>query len=233
MLQLFFWYFAVLRSLPNRRGQIEIFEGAAGINITGLYLPAPIAQSGAGVLGLAFIGFILMAIWIGRWAKQRQYETGQRFPAFWVGAGLIVFGTALVYFVMGQPIDWSFPIFKETGPALRRGFQNGAGMTIIPEFIAVWLALTLYTAAFIAEIVRAGIFGHCQRADRSVLFSGVAARDNLAPGDYSASLAGDYSAAYLAISKFDQEFFSGGGDCLSRAGFDFCRYRSESGGQGN
>lgn len=157
LLQLFFWYFAVLRSLPNRRGQIEIFEGAAGINITGLYLPAPIAQSGAGVLGLAFIGFIIMAIWIGRWAKQRQYETGQRFPAFWVGSGLIVFGTALVYFVMGQPIDWSFPIFKETGPALRRGFQNGAGMTIIPEFIAVWLALTLYTAAFIAEIVRAGI----------------------------------------------------------------------------
>jgi len=157
LLQLFFWYFAVLRSLPNRRGQIEIYEGAAGINITGLYLPAPIAQSGAGVLGLAFILFVGIAIWLGRWAKKRQYETGQIFPAFWVGLGLIVFGTTLVYLVMGQPIDWSFPVFKDTGAALRRGFQIGDGMVIVPEFIAVWLALSLYTAAFIAEIVRAGI----------------------------------------------------------------------------
>jgi general L-amino acid transport system permease protein len=157
LLQLFFWYFAVLRALPSRRGQVEIFEGAAGINITGLYLPAPIAQSGAGVLGLAFILFVGIAIWLKRWAKKRQYETGQIFPAFWVGLGLIVFGTALVYLVMGQPIDWSFPVFKDTGPALRRGFQIGDGMVIVPEFIAVWLALSLYTAAFIAEIVRAGI----------------------------------------------------------------------------
>ena len=157
LLQLFFWYFAVLRALPSRRGQVEIFEGAAGINITGLYLPAPIAQSGAGVLGLAFILFVGIAIWLKRWAKKRQYETGQIFPAFWVGLGLIVFGTSLVYLFMGQPIDWSFPVFKDTGPALRRGFQIGDGMVIVPEFIAVWLALSLYTAAFIAEIVRAGI----------------------------------------------------------------------------
>ena len=157
LLQLFFWYFAVLRALPSRRGQVEIFEGAAGINITGLYLPAPIAQSGAGVLGLAFILFVGIAIWLKRWAKKRQYETGQIFPAFWVGLGLIVFGTSLVYLLMGQPIDWSFPVFKDTGPALRRGFQIGDGMVIVPEFIAVWLALSLYTAAFIAEIVRAGI----------------------------------------------------------------------------
>lgn len=157
LLQLFFWYFAVLRALPSRRGQVEIFEGAAGINITGLYLPAPIAQSGAGVLGLAFILFLGVAIWLKRWAKKRQYETGQIFPAFWVGIGLIVVGTSLVYLLMGQPIDWSFPVFKDTGPALRRGFQIGDGMVIVPEFIAVWLALSLYTAAFIAEIVRAGI----------------------------------------------------------------------------
>ena len=157
LLQLFFWYFAVLRALPSRRGQVEIFEGAAGINITGLYLPAPIAQSGAGVLGLAFILFVGIAIWLGRWAKKRQYETGQIFPATWVGLGLVVLGTWIVYLVMGQPVDWSFPVFKDTGPPLRRGFQIGDGMVIVPEFIAVWLALSLYTAAFIAEIVRAGI----------------------------------------------------------------------------
>ena len=157
LLQLFFWYFAVLRSLPSRRGQIEFFEGAAGINITGLYLPAPIAQSGAGVVGITFILFVCIAIWLGRWAKRRQYETGRTFPAFWVGLGFVFFGTLLVYIAMGQPIDWSFPVFKDTGPVLRRGFQIGDGMVIVPEFIAVWLALSLYTAAFIAEIVRAGI----------------------------------------------------------------------------
>ena len=58
---------------------------------------------------------------------------------------------------LGSPLDWSFPEFKYTGPLLRRGFQSGTGMVIVPELIAVWLALSLYTAAFIAEIVRAGI----------------------------------------------------------------------------
>ena len=157
LLQLFFWYFAVLRSLPSRRGQIEIFDGLAGVNITGLYLPAPIAQSGVGVLGVAFLLLVGVAIWLSHWSTKRQNNTGRTFPAFWVGVALIIFGTAAVYFALGQPIDWSFPVFKDTGPALRRGFQIGNGMVIVPEFIAVWLALSLYTAAFIAEIVRAGI----------------------------------------------------------------------------
>lgn len=157
LLQLFFWYFAVLRALPSRRGQIEIVDGLAGINITGLYLPAPIAQGGMGVLSVAFLLLVGVAIWLSHWATKRQNDTGRAFPAFWVGVALIIFGTSAVYFALGQPIDWSLPVFKDTGPALRRGFQIGNGMVIVPEFIAVWLALSLYTAAFIAEIVRAGI----------------------------------------------------------------------------
>ena len=84
-------------------------------------------------------------------------NTGQTFPVFWTGIGIVFVGTALAYFITGQPLDWSLPEFKDTGAMLRRGFQSGQGMVLIPEFIAILLALALYTAAFIAEIVRAGI----------------------------------------------------------------------------
>ncbi|MGB1614454.1 MAG: ABC transporter permease subunit, partial [Candidatus Puniceispirillaceae bacterium] len=86
-----------------------------------------------------------------------QYQTGQTFPAFWAGLGLIFVATLVMFLAMGSPLEWGLPEFKNTGPALRRGFQSGTGMVIVPELIAVWLALSLYTAAFIAEIVRAGI----------------------------------------------------------------------------
>ena len=157
LLQLFFWYFAVLRSLPGRREQIELVPGFAGINITGLYLPAPLAGDGFIYVVSVFIMAVVGAVMISKWATKRQYETGQTFPAFWAGLGLIVCATMVVFLAMGSPLDWGLPEFKDTGPALRRGFQSGAGMVIVPELIAVWLALSLYTAAFIAEIVRAGI----------------------------------------------------------------------------
>lgn len=157
LLQLFFWYFAVLRSLPGRREQIELIPGFAGINITGLYLPAPLAGDGFIYVFCVFIMAIVGAVMISKWATKRQYETGQTFPAFWAGLGLIVVVPLLVFFALGSPLEWGLPEFKNTGPALRRGFQSGTGMVIVPELIAVWLALSLYTAAFIAEIVRAGI----------------------------------------------------------------------------
>ena len=156
LLQLFFWYFAVLRALPSRREQIEILEGIAGINITGLYLPAPVAEDGAGVVVIALLLFSILALAIGRWAKSASMKP-ENFSQLFIRLCLIIVGTLIFFFAMGQPIDWSYPLFKDTGPALRRGFQIGEGMVIVPEFIAVWLALSLYTAAFIAEIVRAGI----------------------------------------------------------------------------
>ena len=157
LLQLFFWYFAVLRALPGRRDQVELIPGLAGINITGLYLPAPLAGDGLIYVFSVFVMAVIGALIIAKWAKQRQFKTGQTFPTFWVGFGLIVGTTVAVFFAMGTPLEWGIPEFKDTGPALRRGFQSGTGMVIVPELIAVWLALSLYTAAFIAEIVRAGI----------------------------------------------------------------------------
>ena len=157
LLQLFFWYFAVLRALPDRRNKLEIAGDYAGINITGLYLPAPLPQAGFSIVVLVFGAALFGWYALSRWSQNRQMNTGQTFPVFWTGIGIVFVGTALAYFITGQPLDWSLPVFKDTGAILRRGFQSGQGMVLIPEFIAVWLALSLYTAAFIAEIVRAGI----------------------------------------------------------------------------
>ncbi len=157
LLQLFFWYFAVLRSLPDRRNKIDIAGDYAGVNITGLYLPAPVPHAGFWIVFCVFVATLIGWYALSKWAEKRQMETGQTFPVLWAGLGIVVAVTGVVFLVMGQPLSWSLPVFADTGPILRRGFQSGEGMVLVPEFIAVWLALSLYTAAFIAEIVRAGI----------------------------------------------------------------------------
>ena len=76
---------------------------------------------------------------------------------FWIGLGIIIILPLLGALSERRPLDWSLPEFKDTGPKLRQGYQSGVGMLLVPEMLAVWLSLSLYTAAFIAEIVRAGI----------------------------------------------------------------------------
>ena len=157
LLQLFFWYFAVLRALPSKREKIDIIPDFMSVNITGLYLPAPVVQPGFIYSVIALGVAIIMTLAVKRWADRRQLETGQRFPVFWSGVGILVMVPFAVFAMTGAPLEWTFPEFKTDGPMLRRGFQSGSGMVLVPEMMAVWLALTLYTAAFIAEIVRAGI----------------------------------------------------------------------------
>ena len=82
LLQLFFWYFAVLRALPSRREQIEILEGIAGINITGLYLPAPVAEDGAGVVVIALLLFLILALAIGDGQKSASMKPEKLFQFF-------------------------------------------------------------------------------------------------------------------------------------------------------
>ena len=157
LLQLFFWYFAVLRALPGKREKFEILPGLIGMNITGLYMPAPVPQDGFSITIYAFLLAVAITFFMTRWARKRQEQTGQRFPSFWAGVGVLLGLPIVTLIVTGNPLEWSLPEFKETGPKLRQGYQSGAGMLMIPEMLAVLLALSLYTAAFIAEIVRAGI----------------------------------------------------------------------------
>ena len=157
LLQLFFWYFAVLRAMPGKREKFEIIPGVAGLNITGLYLPAPQPQGGFDLVLIAIALSALFVFGVRHYAGKRQDKTGEILPVFWLGVGIMVVIPGLVFLSLGSPLFWELPEFKETGSMLRRGYQPGLGMLIVPEMLAVWLALSLYTAAFIAEIVRGGI----------------------------------------------------------------------------
>ena len=147
LLQMFFWYFAVLRTLPSPRQSVE-FLGSY-LNIRGLSMPAPVTENGFSFVVIMFIAGIVATWLLSRWADKRHDETGKTFPTIWAGLGLIVGLPLLAFFVAGMPVSLDHPELK--------GFNFKGGMTIIPELVALWLALSIYTAAFIAETVRAGI----------------------------------------------------------------------------
>ncbi|MFD1694069.1 amino acid ABC transporter permease [Roseibium aestuarii] len=156
LLQIFFWYFAVLRSIPGKREKWSLFD-TFHLNIVGLRGPAPIFEPGSQFMFYALIVAIGAAFGLSRWARKRQDATGQQFPSFWAGLGLIIGLPTVVCLLTGVPVHLEYPVFNETGPILKRGFELGTGFNLIPELLALVLALSLYTAAFIAEIVRAGI----------------------------------------------------------------------------
>lgn len=148
LLQIFFWYFAVLRAMPAPRQSHAWFD-AIFLNIRGLYLPRPIPTDGV-VPFLVAVGVALLLWWvIARWAKRRQEATGQPFPVLGSGLGLLFLLPALAWALFGAPFTWEIPEL--------RGFNFVGGWVMIPELVALWLALSIYTSAFIAEIVRAGI----------------------------------------------------------------------------
>ncbi len=157
LLQIFFWYFAVLRAVPGKREKWSFFFDTVHLNIAGLRVPKPVWEAGSQWIGYAFIVGIIGSFIVSKWAHKRQDETGQQFPVFWTSLGLIVGLPVVVYFITGMPMYLEHPNFVETGPILRRGFELGVGFNLIPEFLALTAALSIYTAAFIAEIVRAGI----------------------------------------------------------------------------
>lgn len=148
LLQIFFWYFAVLSNLPSPRQSVDV-GGAVFLNNRGLYLPEPVTQEGFGLVWGVLIVAIVAVVALRLWAKKRQLATGQIFPTFKVGLSALVLLPLLAYLVAGQPLTWDIPALK--------GFNFGGGITIIPELAALWIALSLYTASFIAEIVRSGI----------------------------------------------------------------------------
>ncbi|KAB2920610.1 MAG: amino acid ABC transporter permease [Hyphomicrobiaceae bacterium] len=150
LLQLFFWYFAVLKNLPSPR-QSYVLPGGGFFNVRGLYLPAPLPQPGFGAVVLAFGLGIAAAVGLWMWARRRQRLTGRPFPVLRVALALVL-GLPLIAFVAtGAPLAFEHPVL--------RGFNFQGGLVILPELMALLLGLSIYTASFIAEIVRAGIEG--------------------------------------------------------------------------
>lgn len=148
LLQIFFWY-ALMRTLPPPRGSIQIIQDVVLLNGRGLYMPAPVPADGFGFVNMALLVAVVASIVLVKWTKKRQEATGQLFPAYWTSLGMIVGLPLVVFLIAGKPMSLDYPALK--------GFNFVGGMRIIPEFMALWWALSLYTATFIAEIVRAGI----------------------------------------------------------------------------
>ena len=148
LLQIFFWYFAVLRAAPAPRQSLNLGD-AVFLNIRGLYLPAPEFQAGFGWVLAALAIAAGLVVFLVRWSRRRQAATGQQFPIFLVSLALLLGLPLLTFALAGAPLHWQIPELQ--------GFNFRGGWVVIPEMASLLLALTLYTAAFIAEIVRAGI----------------------------------------------------------------------------
>lgn len=148
LLQLFFWYNAVLKPLPNPRQSIALPAGIL-LNNRGLYLPDPQLEPGGSLIVLTFLLGLVGAITFRYWARKQQETTGKQYPVGWIALGLVVVLPFFVYLLMGRPITFIYPELA--------GFNLRGGIQIFPEFVALLIGLTTYTAAFIAEVVRAGI----------------------------------------------------------------------------
>ena len=148
LLQIFFWYFAVLRALPKPKQSLELADSFF-LNNRGLFIPDPVFGESGTLIFYSFIAAILISIGIAVWSKQRQNKTGQTFPVFYSSIGLLISFVFLSMLATGFPVTFDYPELK--------GFNFKGGIKLIPELVALTFALSMYTASFIAEVVRAGI----------------------------------------------------------------------------
>ncbi len=148
LLQVLFWYLAILSPLPGPRAALHV-GGAFFLCNRGLQIPRPIFGENFAATPLALFAAIVLAVVISRWAKRRQLKTGRPFPSLTCGLALIVAMPLIALTATGFPLHWEIPALS--------GFNFKGGITVLPELIALWLSLTLYTATFIGEYVRSGI----------------------------------------------------------------------------
>ncbi|EPG4960000.1 TPA: amino acid ABC transporter permease [Citrobacter amalonaticus] len=148
LLQIFFWYFAVLRNLPGPRQAASALD-MIFLSNRGLYIPSP--QFGEGILAFVLSAVIAIALSVGlfRFNKMHQMKTGQLRRTWPTALSLIVLLPLIAHWLFGAALHWDIPQL--------RGFNFRGGMVLIPELAALTLALSVYTSAFIAEIIRAGI----------------------------------------------------------------------------
>jgi general L-amino acid transport system permease protein len=148
LFQLLFWYLAVLGTLPGPRQSISLF-GEIFLNNRGIIVPAPVAGKGAGAVVAVFAVSVIAIVALKLWARRLQIRTGRQVPLLWTCLALLVVPSLLALIATGFPIGFERPEL--------RGFNFVGGIRLLPEFVALVVALTTYTAAFIAEVVRAGL----------------------------------------------------------------------------
>ncbi|MBB4954063.1 general L-amino acid transport system permease protein [Agrobacterium vitis] len=148
LLVIFFWYKGVISILPQPKDSIKLPLDIY-INNRGVTYPKAVFGDGSEFVLLAFAAGIIATIFLSSWSKRRQMATGQQFPVGWSGLGLIIGLPLIAYFALGEPLTFDLP---QVGR-----FSMQGGSVIGPEFTSLFLALSFYTASFIAEIVRGGI----------------------------------------------------------------------------
>jgi len=142
-------YSLVVTLLPPAKKAINVGADAFFLSNRGFYVPSPVFEDGAAFVGIVILISIALVYFFKRWARRTQDETGKIYPVLWISIGILIVLPGIAFLAMGMPLSWDVPALK--------GFNFRGGMAIKPEFLALWLALSLYTACFIAEIVRAGI----------------------------------------------------------------------------
>ncbi|MBZ9798443.1 amino acid ABC transporter permease [Mesorhizobium sp. ES1-4] len=148
LLQLFFWYDVITVTLPGPREALSPLPGVFLSN-RGFMLPVPADGPALLAVAVAFLVAVALSVGVDIWARRRQYATGQQFPVAWAATVLIAGIPILAWLAIGAPTAMDMPSLV--------GFGFQGGITMSPEFVTILLGLVFYTAAFIAEVVRAGI----------------------------------------------------------------------------
>jgi general L-amino acid transport system permease protein len=148
LFQILFWYLAVLAALPNPRQSVSIFDSIFLSN-RGLIVPRPVGEPGFEPFVVALLLAIVATIALWRYARYQLFQSGHVIKVWPYALGMLIGLPLLSVLIFGKPVTFEVPVLK--------GFNFAGGSRLIPEFVALTLALSTYTAAFIAEIVRAGI----------------------------------------------------------------------------
>lgn len=148
LLHILLWHGIIINTLPHPRKAIEIFDVSFLTN-RGFYIPKPIAENGIELVYLFLVIAIIFALFFSKYAKKRQERKGDQLPVFWINFLAILILPSIALLISGLPVSFSIPELQ--------GFNFRGGLHLSPELIALTFALAIYTAAFISEIVRAGI----------------------------------------------------------------------------
>ena len=148
LLQILLWHGIIINTLPHPKKAINIAD-VTFLSNRGFYIPKPLTENGIELVYLFFVIALIFSILFYKYCKKKQDLTGAQYPVFWINLSVIISLPIVAFFISGMPISLEIPALK--------GFNFRGGMHMSPELAALTFALGIYTAAFIAEIVRAGI----------------------------------------------------------------------------
>ena len=154
LLQIFFWYFAALRALPLPEDTEPLF-GVTYLTIKGYYVPAMIWNN-LDIFLYSIIAAIISVYFVRTYATKLRDKEGKQIPVFNISIGIIFLFPLISFLIGGVTLDFELPVLKQLA---KTSFIYEGGVSIPPELISLVLALSLYTATFVAECVRAGIEG--------------------------------------------------------------------------